>query len=221
MAAQPVLVDHVVIVSLDVDDTCQRLFYATGLASIAGGVHEGLGTANRIVPLGTGYLEILAVDDATLAALNPFGQLALAGAATARDSGLVEHLAAWSACVPSVERAAEATGGEVMALSRAGVSVRLTGIAEATVNPSLPFMLQRAEGQVSPESRNADHRVQPTGVARLIASSPTSNLWAEHLPLGATEFDVTTGDAALLSVEIAFADGTLTRLTAQSPTGEV
>ena len=215
-----VLVDHIVIVSLDIDDTCRRLFDATGLASIAGGVHDGLGTVNRIVPLGTGYLEILGVDDGTLAAHNPFGQLALAGAAAARNSGRCEQLAAWSACVVSIESAAAATAGDVMTLSRAGVRVRLTGVAQATADPSLPFLLQRAEADASPGSRDADHRAKPKGVVRMVASSPTLNRWAELLPAGDTEFEVSTGAAALLAVDIALADGSLARLTSQSPTGE-
>ena len=34
-----------------------------GLASIEGGRHPGWGTANRIVPLGSSYLELVAVID--------------------------------------------------------------------------------------------------------------------------------------------------------------
>ena len=122
--------------------------------------------------------------------------------------------------MPSVDRAAEATGGEVMALSRAGVSVRLVGVAEATDDPSLPFLLQRADGDISPESREADHRVHPTGIVRMKVASPNSNAWAHRLPVGDTELNVAAGAAALLTVDIALADGTLARLTSQTPCGE-
>ena len=45
-----------------------------GLASIEGGRHPGWGTANRIVPLGEAYLELVAVVDEAEAAQSPFGR---------------------------------------------------------------------------------------------------------------------------------------------------
>ena len=44
-----------------------------GLASIEGGRHAGYGTANRIVPLGESYLELVTVADEAKAARSPFG----------------------------------------------------------------------------------------------------------------------------------------------------
>ena len=60
-AARLVSVDHVLIVSRDPAATAEQLFVRTGLASIPGGEHDGLGTRNVIVPLGEGYLEIVPV----------------------------------------------------------------------------------------------------------------------------------------------------------------
>ena len=45
-----------------------------GLASIEGGRHPGWGTANRIVPLGEAYIELVAVVDEAEAAQSPFGR---------------------------------------------------------------------------------------------------------------------------------------------------
>ena len=45
-----------------------------GLAAAGGGRHDGMGTHNRIVPLGGGYLELLAVADAEEAAGSPLGR---------------------------------------------------------------------------------------------------------------------------------------------------
>ena len=42
-----------------------------------GGVHEGQGTHNRIVPLGDGYLELMAIGDPEEAAAHPFGRRVL------------------------------------------------------------------------------------------------------------------------------------------------
>ena len=45
-----------------------------GLASSAGGRHPGWGTANRIVPLGETYLELVTVVDEAEAAQSAFGR---------------------------------------------------------------------------------------------------------------------------------------------------
>ena len=45
-----------------------------GLASVEGGRHPDWGTANRIVPLGTSYLELVAVVDPAAAARSSFGR---------------------------------------------------------------------------------------------------------------------------------------------------
>ena len=48
----------------DLDAATQRL-HALGLNVLDGGRHPGLGTANRIIPLGSAYLELLGVVDET------------------------------------------------------------------------------------------------------------------------------------------------------------
>ena len=40
-----------------------------------GGHHDGQGSHNRIVPLGPGYLELLAIDDPEEAAASPIGRI--------------------------------------------------------------------------------------------------------------------------------------------------
>jgi len=56
--------------------------------------HEGLGTHHRIVPLGGGYLEILAVADAGEAARSRLGRTLAAGIARAG-----EGLMGWAVAV--------------------------------------------------------------------------------------------------------------------------
>jgi Glyoxalase-like domain len=64
-----VRIDHVIFATRDLEATVVRLEADYGLRAAGGGRHEGLGTGNRIVPLGGGYLEILAqVDPATSSA---------------------------------------------------------------------------------------------------------------------------------------------------------
>jgi hypothetical protein len=55
-----VRIDHVIYAAADLDEAAARIERELGLAVHGGGRHEGLGTHNRIVPLGGGYLELLA-----------------------------------------------------------------------------------------------------------------------------------------------------------------
>jgi Glyoxalase-like domain len=69
-----VRIDHVMLAADDLEATAARLLETYGLSSIAGGTHPQWGTANRIVPLGGPYLEIISIADAARAAQTPFGQ---------------------------------------------------------------------------------------------------------------------------------------------------
>src|SRR5882724_8147445 len=66
--------DHVLIAVEDLAAAGRELEARHGLASIEGGRHPGWGTANRIVPLGDSYLELVAVVDASRAAASAFGR---------------------------------------------------------------------------------------------------------------------------------------------------
>lgn len=56
-------IDHLVIAVADPEPAAAELTERVGLAFTAGGVHEGLGTFNRICFLGDAYLELMGVDD--------------------------------------------------------------------------------------------------------------------------------------------------------------
>ena len=81
-------IDHVIVAASDLDAAAARLEAEHGLRAAGGGRHEGLGTHNRIVPLGGGYLEILASADAAEAARSPLGR-ALAAAIARPAEGLM------------------------------------------------------------------------------------------------------------------------------------
>ena len=66
--------DHVLIAVTDLDAAGREFEARHGLASVAGGRHPGWGTANRIVPLGDTYLELVAAVDTAEAAGSPFGR---------------------------------------------------------------------------------------------------------------------------------------------------
>src|SRR5918999_6293720 len=66
--------DHVLIAVADLAAAAREIEARHGLASIEGGRHPGWGTANRIVPLGEAYLELVAIVDEAEAAQSPFGR---------------------------------------------------------------------------------------------------------------------------------------------------
>jgi Glyoxalase-like domain len=136
-----VRIDHVILGAADLDSAAARLEAEHGLRATGGGRHEGIGTHNRIVPLGGGYLEILAVADAAEAERSPLGR---ALAARIADSG--DRLIGWAVLVDDVAPLAERIGSEVSTITRQGLSARLTGVAEAMAEPFLPFFIGRDHG---------------------------------------------------------------------------
>jgi Glyoxalase-like domain len=133
-----VRIDHVIYATADLDAAAARVERELGLEARPGGRHEGLGTRNRIVPLGGGYLELLGVADPDEAARSEFGRSLLERLAHGGDG-----LLGWVVAVDDVEPVARRLGTTVTAIKRSGLSARLTGLAEATREPFLPFFLSR------------------------------------------------------------------------------
>jgi hypothetical protein len=140
-----VRIDHVIVATGDVDAAVARLEGEHGLRASGGGRHEGLGTHNRIVPLGGGYLEILAIADAGEAAGSQLGR-ALAAAIARTGEGLMS----WAVAVEDVVPVAERLGTRVSTVARQGLSARLTGLLEALATPFLPFFIARDTGIEDP-----------------------------------------------------------------------
>ena len=138
-------IDHVIYATRDLEGAAGRIERELGLASLPGGRHEGLGTHNRIVPLGGGYLELLAVADQQEAEASDFGR------------GLSDHLEragdgllGWVVAVDDAAAVARRLGTAVTTIRRAGLSARLTGLAEAMREPFLPFFISREPGIPDP-----------------------------------------------------------------------
>jgi glyoxalase-like protein len=137
-----VRIDHVIYAAADLDEAAARIERELGLAVHGGGRHEGLGTHNRIVPLGGGYLELLSVADRDEAAGSDLGRALLA-----RDG---DGLCGWAVAVDDVEPVARRLGTPVTTIRRSGLSARLTGVAEAMREPFLPFFISRDHDSPDP-----------------------------------------------------------------------
>jgi hypothetical protein len=140
-----VRIDHVIYAAGDLDAAAGRVERALGLRARGGGRHEGLGTHNRIVPLGLGYLELVAVADPHEAAGSDFGRAVAARLARGGDG-----LLGWVVAVTDVDAVARRLGTTVTTIARAGLSARLTGLAEAMREPFLPFFISRDPGVADP-----------------------------------------------------------------------
>jgi hypothetical protein len=66
-----VSLDHVLVAVRDLDESARIFEDRYGLHSIPGGRHPGIGTANRIVPLGRTYIELIAVVEPAEATSSP------------------------------------------------------------------------------------------------------------------------------------------------------
>ena len=70
-------IDHAVYAVGDLDRAADRWRDEYGLASLPGGTHPRWGTANRIVPLGRDYLELIAVVEPSVASRTVLGRTLL------------------------------------------------------------------------------------------------------------------------------------------------
>jgi hypothetical protein len=138
-------IDHVIYATADLDAAAARVEAALGVAPAGGGRHDGLGTHNRIVPLGGGYIELLAIADPDEAAGSWLG--------SAIEERIARHgdgLFGWAVAVGRVEDVAERLGTPVTTIARQGMTARLTAVAEAMRDPSLPFFIARDPGVADP-----------------------------------------------------------------------
>jgi Glyoxalase-like domain len=85
-------------------DASTRRFEALGFTVVDGGVHPGLGTANRVIPLGNAYLELLGVVDRDDAEASAFGQSLLSRISDG------DRLVRWSIRTERIARVSERLG---------------------------------------------------------------------------------------------------------------
>jgi hypothetical protein len=141
--------DHVLIAVTDLTAAARRFELMYELVSIEGGRHPAWGTANRIIPLGGAFLELVAVVDASVASHSVFGQW-VGGAATTAG-----HLLGWAVRTDDIEAASRRLGLTPKSGSRVGndgksLRWRSAGVEQAATDPVLPFFIEWAPGSVLP-----------------------------------------------------------------------
>ena len=176
-----------------------------GLASIDGGRHPGWGTANRIVPLGDAYLELVAVVDEAEAAQSTFGRW------VARAVPAVATLLGWAVRTDELEEVARRLRLVAAAGSRAArdgqvLRWRLAGIEQVAAEPSHPFFIEWGEGTLLPGHRPEPHRAAGLHLAELQLAGDADRIAAW---LGPHDLPITVrpGMPALTRVLLAGAAG--------------
>lgn len=178
--------DHVMYVVRDLDEAARRVRFELGLDSYAGGEHVGIGTANRVVPLGDEqYVELMAVTDETTARSNPVGQTVLDWA------GEGEGLRAWCLSTTGIDAVAARLGLNATAWTRLrpdGVELhwRLAGVDRSMADASLPFFIQwDVPPSLHPGAERVDHTVEPLGIAWIEVGGDPERIaaWTERADL--------------------------------------
>jgi len=174
--------DHVLIAVTDLAAAARELEARYGLASIEGGRHPGWGTANRIVPLGESYLELVGVVDAAEAAQSAFGRWV--AAAPAKPGG---RPFGWVVRTDELDDVARRLGLTVEAGSRAAPSGQLVrwrsaGIEQAAAESLLPFFIEWGQGTPLPGRAAVTHPAGSVAITRLELAGDVDRLavWLDN-----------------------------------------
>jgi hypothetical protein len=169
--------DHVLVAVADLAAAAREIEARHGLASVEGGRHPDWGTANRIVPLGTSYLELVAVVDQQAAAGSSFGRWVATGASRpGRPLG-------WAVRTGQLDTIARRLGltvrsGARVAPSGAVLRWRSAGIDQAAAESSLPFFIEWAAGARLPGTTAVAHPAAPAGISKLLLEGDPDRLGA-------------------------------------------
>jgi hypothetical protein len=152
----------------DLDAATDR-FSAMGFEVLDGGVHPGLGTANRVIPLGRQYIELLGVVSLPEASENEYGRSLL----RAIEHG--DRLVRWSLRTDAIDEVARRLGIKVESRRRVRpdgetLTWRAAGLDLALADATLPFFMQWDRPEQYPGLMRANH---PNGARRVSSLSMT------------------------------------------------
>jgi Glyoxalase-like domain len=196
-------IDHVLLSAGDDAPTSLLLTTRYGLHAYEGGRHPGWGTANRIIPLGDAYLELVSVVDEAEARASAFGRWALESAERGRPA------IGWAVRPDDLDVTATRLGLEISEGSRTRpsgeiVAWRSAGVDEVARRPWLPFFIEWRDVSTHPGR-----------------SAPSSaRLERIDLECDVAELDGWLGPHAL-PVDVRAGDAGIVRIVVETPAGRV
>jgi hypothetical protein len=211
----PTVVDHVLLPVGNLEDGARRLYERFGLRSIPGGRHPKVGTANMIVPLGSQYLELIAIVDAQEAEGSRLG-LRLADALkkgrtfvawalrTQNLEGVGDKLraAGWN-LPPVIEGSRQRPDGQML-------SWRTQDVATGGEPSAMPFVIEwRVPDGLHPGEVEALHRGGATVLRRVVVGARDPLRMRRQLELLLGESDLYEVREAALDgvIALVLADG--------------
>jgi Glyoxalase-like domain len=173
---------------------------------VEGGRHPGWGTANRIVPLGTSYLELIAVVDQAAAAHSSVGRWVAGGASPRLGRPL-----GWAVRTGELDTIARRLGLTVSGGSRVTpigevLRWRSAGIEQAAAESSLPFFIEWAAGTPLPGTTAVAHPAAPARISKLLLEGDPDRL-AAWLGDHALPIVVRAGSPAVAAIVLLTATG--------------
>jgi Glyoxalase-like domain len=206
--------DHVLLAVTDLAAAGRELEAHYGLASVEGGRHPDWGTANRIVPLGDSYLELVAVVDQAATVHSGFGRW-VASRASRPDRPL--GWAVRTRGLDTIARRLNLTVHSGARLTPTGEVLRWrsAGMDQAAAEPTLPFFIEWAAGVSLPGATAVTHPAAPAGISKLVLEGDPDRLAAW---LGTHELPIVvrTGRPAVAAIVLASATGEIV-LGAEQP----
>jgi len=202
----PTVVDHVLLPVADLEEGARRLYERFGLRSVAGGRHPKVGTANMIVPLGSQYLELIAIVDPQEAEASRLGRRL----AHALKEG--RTFVAWALRTESLEGAGgklRAAGWDLPPIIEGSrhrpdgrvLSWRTQDIETGGEPSAIPFVIEwRVPDGLHPGEVEVSHRGGAIALSRVVVGARDPNRIRGQLEL-------LLGDSDLYEVREAAVDG--------------
>lgn len=204
-------IDHVVLATTDLEHGQTQLWRGYGLLGLRGGSHRAWGTANLIVPLGSQYLEVVAVEDPELAATTPLGRAVLAEADRDRIQPLAVCLATLELGPVAARLKREPEVGSRTLLDGSELRWTTVGLEDALGPRRLPFFISWEDPSRHPGAMAAAHSLAPRGIANVEVGGPESVL-LDHLGEEVTGVRAVGGAPGVRSLALWLEDGSEVQL---------
>lgn len=178
-------IDHVVLAVADLEEAGERLHREHGLASARGGVHPRWGTANRIVPLGQDYVELIAVVDPVVGRATALGRALLALTGDGRDRWFAVCLSDTEIEATAARLGLTVEPGERTRPDGSQLRWRGAGIEDADRDVWLPFFIAwDVPAELHPGRGAIEHDAAVLGIARVEVAGDSGRLRAWLGPAG-------------------------------------